>query len=116
VTNESVAPYVSNGIDAGLELRALGLDVARYFLEHLQKVASNSRAYRPYWKGGAFAAYRGRLVHRKDYRGWFIIYVVETESDGALRVTLIHAGIGTSLASPQAVMVLIRPRLKDFFA
>lgn len=110
----SLAPYVSEDIDAGLELRALGLPMARYFFEHLQKVAAY-KAYRPYWKGDEFCAYRGRKAHKKDRQGCFIVYVVETERDGALRVTLICAGRLAAFADEKAIQAFITPRLEDYF-
>jgi hypothetical protein len=102
---------VSQGIDAGLELRNLGLDEAEFFLVYMQKVAAK-RGYRPYWKG---RPYRGRSVHRKNHGGCFIVYVVETESDGARRVTLIYAGRIVAFANQAAIEVFVTPRLKDFF-
>lgn len=110
----SLAPYVSENIDAGLELRALGLPRARYFFEHLQKVAAY-KAYRPYWKGDEFCAYRGRKAHKKDHRDCFIVYVVETERDGALQVTLIYADRLAAFADDKAIEAFIMPRLKDYF-
>jgi hypothetical protein len=106
---------VKGDIDAGVELRALGLEAARHLFLHLQKAASRSRAFRPYWKGGAFATYRGRLVHRRDHGAGFILYVVETESDGGLRVTLIYAGLAASFVDDEAILNMVTPRLKDFF-
>lgn len=108
---ESIAPYVSQGIDAGVELRGLGLDKARYFLLHMQEVVSKS-GYRSYWQG---RAHRGRSVRTKEHQGCFIVYVVETERDNSVRATLIYAGRTAVFANDAAVQAVVEPRLKDFF-
>jgi len=107
----AIAPYVSEGIDAGYELESLGIDEAEYFLLYLQKQATR-QGTRSYWRGPAF---RGRSVRRKDHGGCFIIYVVETERDRSVRVTLIYAGQAAAFADQPAVNAFVAPRLKDYF-
>jgi hypothetical protein len=107
----SIAPYVSEGIDAGTELRDLGLDQAQFFLLFLQRVAAKT-GYRPYWRG---RAYRGTTTYRKDHDGCFIVYVVETERDNSVRVTLMCAGRIAAFANDAAIQAIVAPRIQDFF-
>jgi hypothetical protein len=107
-----IAPYVSQGVDAGDELRSLGLDQAEIFLLYLKRIAAAKTGYRSYWKG---RAYRGRTTYRKDLDGCFIVYVVETERDNSVRVTLICAGRIAAFAGDAAIQAVVAPRLQDFF-
>ncbi|MGZ8285077.1 MAG: hypothetical protein ACXW27_02060 [Allosphingosinicella sp.] len=107
-----IAPYVSQGVDAGQELRSLGLDECEFFLLFLQKTATR-KGVRPYWQGRAF---HGRTILRKDHGPSFIIYVIETEKDRSLRVTLIYAGLASAFANQAQLDALVHPRLKDYFA
>ncbi|MFL6846570.1 MAG: hypothetical protein ACJ8ER_17020 [Allosphingosinicella sp.] len=111
MSNVAIAPYASQGVDAGLELENLGLDEAAFFLLYLQRAATKS-GVREYWRGTAF---RGRSILREDHNGCFIVYVVETERDGSVRVTLLLAARAAAFPTPEAVDAILRPRLEDFF-
>ena len=115
MSGESVAPYVSEEANAEQELRALGLERARHFLLFMQGIAASPRRYRPYWSRSAFATFKGRTVYRKEQDDAFIIYVVETEKDGATRVTLIQAALNSDFEDKASILAVLLPRLRDFF-
>jgi hypothetical protein len=113
MSGPTLAPYVSDEVDAGLELRALGLKIAAYFIEHMQHAASKS-GIQPYWTADELGVYQGRTLRRTKHLGCFIIYVIESERDGSRRVTLMLAAPAADFAVDADIWAVLRPRLKDF--
>jgi hypothetical protein len=120
MSDEPIAPYVSEGIDAGLELLSLGLDAGRRTLLHMQAVVARTRKYE---EDQTFHTFEDLGVYKAEFGDCFILFIVEEESDGCLRVTLMLAGrisefSGTGVwnaAGLERAKRMVTERLEDFF-
>jgi len=121
---EQIAPYVSGAVDAGNELKGLGLDTARFFILHMQSIVSGKRNYTG---DQTFCTVDGIDVYNADFRDRFVLYAVEIDDDGTLCITVILAGsIGAFLgpgdsrgvlsgAAIAAIRSIVERRVRDFF-
>ncbi|NIJ41100.1 hypothetical protein FHS78_001381 [Parvibaculum indicum] len=127
--DEQVAAYASGSTDAGTELAALGLDTAKFFMLHLQRILVGKRRYKT---DRIFHTHDGIDVYKADYldaekNNCFVLYVVEDENDGTLRITVMQAGRTGDFVRPDeppdiwsesaldAIKAEVEPRIEDFF-
>jgi hypothetical protein len=75
--------------DASAELRALGTDFALDILLHCQKVHNRKIDYR---KLQPFDVYRGVEMFQASIGSKFIVFSVESDFEGGLKLTIIFAG------------------------
>ncbi|MFT3723877.1 MAG: hypothetical protein QM773_09845 [Hyphomonadaceae bacterium] len=123
MSDEPIAPYVAEGIDAGDELRTLGLAIARRALLHMQAIVACQRDYE---SDQVFHDCMDIDIYKAEFDDGFILYVVEKEQDGSLRLTLMLAGkIGDfgqsdersvwSRRAIETVKQMVETRVEDFF-
>lgn len=120
MSDEPIAPYVSEGVDAGLELLALGLDAGRRGRLHMQAIVARTRKYED---DQTFHTFEDLGVYKAEFDDCFILFVVEEEDDGCLRVTLMLAGrisefSGAGVwnaAGLERARRVVTERLEDFF-